>query len=207
MAARPESSTVTVAWHRETLSNAAKAAATRGWAGSRPSSRDVPAGTSTFPVEKAILSTTGEILRPDPGSGSRHVAHTRSAGSGTGAPQLGQTEPTSARLRYFCETVGDGRSSSRESGCGRFAPHRKQIKSSGSTLTAQLGQVRIAMSSSGTAWSAHHRSLALISAGLPPFPAPAPYVRCPARNEAGRAGHALITLLAGGAPCPTRWPK
>jgi hypothetical protein len=29
--------------------------------------------------------------------------------------------------------------------CGRFAPHRKQIRSSGWTLTPQSGQLRLAM--------------------------------------------------------------
>ena len=65
------------------------------------------------------------------------------------APQFGQAGWSP--VMYFCETVGVGRSSSAGSGRGRLAPHRKQIKSSGCTRTAQLGQVRMAISSSGTA--------------------------------------------------------
>src|SRR5215813_1825785 len=41
--------------------------------------------------------------------------------------------------------VGVSTSSSGPGWCGRFAPHRKQIRSSGWTLTPQSGQLRLAM--------------------------------------------------------------
>src|SRR5690348_8958290 len=44
-----------------------------------------------------------------------------------------------------CEMVGVSTSSSGPGWCGRFAPHRKQIRSSGWTLTPQSGQLRLAM--------------------------------------------------------------
>jgi hypothetical protein len=45
----------------------------------------------------------------------------------------------------LCEMVGVSTSSSGSAVCGRFAPHRKQIRSSGWTLTPQSGQLRLAM--------------------------------------------------------------
>jgi hypothetical protein len=102
MMARPWSSTSTVACRRDTLSNRAKAAATSDSAGSRPSSTEVPAGMSTFPVGKVIRSTTPEIPRC------------------TGL---------SSAVMNFCEIVGVGNSSG-SAACGKFAPQRKQIRSS-----------------------------------------------------------------------------
>src|ERR1017187_4932157 len=146
----PKSSTWTVACRRDTLSKRSKAAATRDSAGSRPSRTEVPAGMSTLPVGKVIRMTTGEIRRRRPvGSGSPQVRQTTSAASGTGAPQFGQkaagfkgSDPA-AMNRW--EMVGVGRSSSGSAVCGRFAPHRKQIRSSGWTLTPQSGQLRLAI--------------------------------------------------------------
>src|SRR5215469_1405867 len=145
--ARPLSSTTTVACRRDTLSYWLNAAATSDWAGSRPRMTDVPAGTSTFPVGNEIRSTTGEMRRRPPGSGCLQLVHTTSAGSCTIVPQLGHMARPSPGRRYCWETVGDGISSSAYGVCGRLAPHRKQIRSSGCTLTPQSGQVRIAISS------------------------------------------------------------
>src|SRR5882757_7455718 len=147
MVACPASSTWTVAWRRDTLSNRAKAAATSDSAGSRPSSTEVPAGMSTLPVGKVIRMTTGEMRRRRPvGSGVPQVEQTTSAASATEAPQFGQKAPGSdpAAMKR-CEMVGVSTSSSGPGWCGRFAPHRKQIRSSGWTLTPQSGQLRLAM--------------------------------------------------------------
>src|SRR6476619_6366368 len=147
MVACPASSTWTVAWRRDTLSNCAKAAATSDSAGSRPSITDVPAGMSTLPVGKVIRMTTGEMRRRRPvGSGVPQVEQTTSAASATEVPQLGQKAPGSdpAAMKR-CEMVGVSTSSSGPGWCGRFAPHRKQIRSSGWTLTPQSRQLRLAM--------------------------------------------------------------
>src|SRR5436190_12307734 len=147
MVACPASSTWTVAWRRDTLSNWAKDAATSDSAGSRPSITDVPAGISTLPVGKVIRMTTGEMRRRRPvGSGVPQVEQTTSAASATEAPQLGQKAPGSdpAAMKR-CEMVGVNTSSSGPGWCGRLAPHRKQIRSSGWTLTPQSGQLRLAM--------------------------------------------------------------
>src|SRR5712691_7707188 len=142
----PASSTWTVACRRDTLSKRAKAAATSDSAGSRPSSTDVPAGMSTLPVGKVIRMTTGEMRRRRPvGSGSPHVAQTTSAASVTGVPQFGQKAASEPAAMNRCEMVGVSTSSSGPELCGRLAPHRKQIRSSGWTLTPQSGQLRLAM--------------------------------------------------------------
>ena len=83
-----------------------------------------------------------------PGSGCRHCMQTTSAGSWTGVPQCGQIGLLFSRWMYCCDTVGDGMSSSGYGACGRLAPHRKQIRSSGCTWIPQFGQVRMAISSS-----------------------------------------------------------
>jgi hypothetical protein len=76
------------------------------------------------------------------------VGQTTSAASETEAPQFGQkAEGSDPAVMYLCEMVGVSRSSSGSAVCGRFAPHRKQIRSSGWTLTPQSGQLRLAMSS------------------------------------------------------------
>jgi len=80
------------------------------------------------------------------GSGVPQVGQTTSAASATPAPQFGQKAPGSdpAAMKR-CEMVGVSTSSSGPGLCGRFAPHLKQIRSSGWTLTPQSGQLRLAM--------------------------------------------------------------
>ena len=102
---------------------------------------------STLPVGKVMRMTTGEMRRRRPvGSGVPQVAQTTSAASVTAAPQFGQKAPgLTRRAMKRCEMVGVSRSSSGPGLCGRLAPHRKQIRSSGWTLTPQSGQLRLAM--------------------------------------------------------------
>src|SRR5437879_11636009 len=90
MVASPVSLTVTVACRRDTFSYRKKAAATRDSPGSRPSTSDVPAGTSTFPVGNDSRSTTGEIGPEDRGSGPLQAGQASIDRSGMAAPQRGQ---------------------------------------------------------------------------------------------------------------------
>ena len=115
----------------------------------------MPAGTSTLPVGKTRRSTTGEMMPARGGSGSRHTAQNTAAGSRMAAPQCGQDDPAGgaaapSRFGYSCITVGEAGSSA-DLRLGRLAPQVKQMRSSGWTSAAQAGQVRVAMSSSGTA--------------------------------------------------------
>src|ERR1019366_2664767 len=85
-------------------------------------SKEVPAGTSTLPVGKAIRSTVGAI---DP------VAR-------------------SSCLRYSCMiVVGAGGSSSADRVLGRLAPQVKQMRSSCLTSAPQAGQVKVTMMAPG----------------------------------------------------------
>src|SRR5262249_54165725 len=114
----PASSTTTSACRRDTFSHCSKAAPTSDSAGSLPSSTDVPAGTSTFPAGKLILSTADEI-RP----------------------------PEFAPATAFCETVIGTGGSVEDLAMGRLAPHVKQMRSSGPTSAEQSGQVLVTISS------------------------------------------------------------
>ena len=103
---------------------------------------------STLPVGNVIRMTTGEMRRRRPvGSGSPQMAQTTSAVSDTWVPQRGQLAERVPAAMNFCEMVGVSMSSSGPLTCGRFAPHRKQIRSSGWTFTPQSGQLRLAMAS------------------------------------------------------------
>src|SRR5215470_17322114 len=107
------------ACRRETFSQPSKAAATSDSAGSRPSSTDVPAGTSTLPAGKLMRSTADEIGRPF------------------------LSDETA-----FCATVtGSGGSSAScaSLALGKLAPQVKQIRSVKLTRAEHAGQVRVAM--------------------------------------------------------------
>ena len=65
-----------------------------------------------------------------------------------GDPAAGAAAPS--RSAYSCMTVGEAGSSAILR-LGRLAPQVKQMRSSCWTSAAQAGQVKVAMSSSGTA--------------------------------------------------------
>ena len=147
-----------------------------------------------------------ELRRDGPRSSRRglHCVQTTSAGSCAIAPQFGQTVLPSPGRRYCCETVGDGMSSSAYGVCGRLAPHRKQIRSSGCTLTPQSGQVRIAISSlsSGKPMSATLPPERLLALGIPysagpagrsPRPRPRQRRPCRARRFLDRGSKTAIS--------------
>ncbi len=147
--ARPPSSTRTVALPPRHVVVLAKR-------GGNQRLRRVPAkddGGSRGDVRRSPWGTRSAAPGPGtgdaalPGSGCRHWRQTTSAGSCAGVPQFGQIALLSPGRMYCCDTVGDGMSSSGYGACGKLAPHRKQIRSSGCTPMPQFWQVRIAISS------------------------------------------------------------
>src|SRR5215469_5832394 len=203
--ASPVSLTVTVACRLDTFSLAAKAAATRDSPGSRPSTSDVPAGTSTLPVGKASRRTTGEIGPVGVTSVAPQAGQVTRDWSATGRPQAGQVAGApgaalSSRRRYSCITVGGVTSSSTGPLRGRFVPQVKQIRSSWLTAAAQPGQVSVAMSSSGTAVVGavyHQRLTRSVALACPGTGAQAWRASVPRRSGRPRPGTAGVCAQAG----------
>src|SRR5262249_23826216 len=100
------------------------AAATSDSAGSRPSSTDVPAGTSTLPAGKLMRSTADEIWRP----------------------------VLSAEIAFCATVTGSGGASGSfaHPPLGTLTPPLQTIRSVELTRAAHAGQVRVAMTASSS---------------------------------------------------------